>query len=136
MYLGFSVVGLIFLIFTLPETKGKDLEEIEGIFATPWFSQQGSFQPFNKKEARFNYVHIDESSGGATGNSSSSTIAEHSQPSQPSTSRPPRPSRRPTPRTAISRLDSSSEEVINTRLCTNRQMSTDDDLDRESDDST
>ena len=125
MYLGFSVVGLLFLIFTLPETKGKDFEEIEGIFAKPWFSREGKFQPFSKKEARFNYVHIDESSC-ATASASNSTIGD--------SSRTTRPKTRPKSTHTVGRFDSSSEEVINTRLCTNRQMSTDDDLERESDD--
>jgi len=92
MYLGFSAVGLVFLSLTLPETKGKSLEEIEGIFAVPWFGEHGTLQPYTKKVSQFNYVHMDES-------------AE------------PKPARQ-----------TEEEEKINTRICTNRQLSTDDSI--------
>jgi len=32
------VLGLIFIYFTLPETKGKKLEEVEALFNRPWCS--------------------------------------------------------------------------------------------------
>ncbi|XP_067935767.1 proton myo-inositol cotransporter-like [Watersipora subatra] len=115
MFLAFSVVGLIFLVCTLPETKGKDLEEIEGIFATPWFSQEGKFQPFNKKDSRFNYTHIDDDRPSATGDYSN--ITETS------------------PNGQTGEKQSKKEATkVKTRLCTNREISTDEDLAQDSDD--
>lgn len=106
--MGFSVVGLFFLILTLPETKGKNLEEIEGIFATPWFSKQGTLHPYTKKESIFNYVHINISNNPGNINLSSGEYKCEDHTSYPDTLR----------------RCGSSEYVIDTRLCTNRQLST------------
>ena len=34
-YAGLALLGLIFIIIDLPETRGKSLEEVEGLFALP-----------------------------------------------------------------------------------------------------
>nr|CAD7403298.1 unnamed protein product [Timema cristinae] len=36
LYAGFSAMGFIVLLFILPETKGKSLEEMEAVFAGQW----------------------------------------------------------------------------------------------------
>ena len=42
LYTGFGVVGLIFVLLFVPETKGKSLEEVEELFKKPWCSGQSS----------------------------------------------------------------------------------------------
>ncbi len=37
MYAGFSVLGLIFIIMFVPETKGQSLEAVEKLFKVPYF---------------------------------------------------------------------------------------------------
>lgn len=93
IYLGFSTAGLFFLILTLPETKGKTLEEIEGIFAKPWFGSQGTLKPYKQKDTVFNYTHIDGTSADGGGDRFSSNHAH--------------------------RVTDNSD-IIDTRLCTNR----------------
>ena len=46
IFSGVVVVGMIFLFFTLPETKDKQLEEVETLFETPWCvcGKSGSFE--------------------------------------------------------------------------------------------
>lgn len=107
MYLGFSVVGLIFLSLTLPETKGKDLEEIEGIFAKSWLVQDLKIKPFQKKDTPFSYVHIDQSSSNLAGDVTTTESAHND--------------------SRTSREEDSIEAMIDTKLCTNRQASTTDD---------
>ncbi|PSN44707.1 Proton myo-inositol cotransporter [Blattella germanica] len=53
IYAGFAGVGLITLIFLLPETKGKSLEEMETVFSGPWCMTFGSADSKN-----IQYVHI------------------------------------------------------------------------------
>ena len=40
LYTGFGVVGVVFVILLVPETKGKTLEEVENLFKKPWCSRQ------------------------------------------------------------------------------------------------
>lgn len=47
LYMSFALSGLALFFFILPETKGVKLEEVEGIFQVPFFSQR----PWKKKEA-------------------------------------------------------------------------------------
>lgn len=42
LYAGFAAIGLIALIFLLPETKGRSLEEMETVFSGPWCVSLGS----------------------------------------------------------------------------------------------
>ena len=35
-YAGFSVLGLIFVVFLVPETKGRSLEDMEDLFQRPY----------------------------------------------------------------------------------------------------
>lgn len=63
LYAGFSTVGMIFLCFCLPETKGKSLEEVEGIFAQPWYGNmmsenEGNTPIISHEEKSIQYVHI------------------------------------------------------------------------------
>ncbi|GFY43018.1 proton myo-inositol cotransporter [Trichonephila inaurata madagascariensis] len=37
LYMGFAVAGFIFLFLMLPETKGVSLEDVEDLFAHPWW---------------------------------------------------------------------------------------------------
>lgn len=111
MYLGFSVLGLIFLTLTLPETKGKDLEEIEGIFAKSWIVPDKKLPSLFKRRdsgSPFSYVHID-------GSNSNSNLAAQS--SSADTERTSRPS---------TEGESVVDDAIDTKLCTNRQLSTTD----------
>ncbi|XP_064464726.1 proton myo-inositol cotransporter-like [Ornithodoros turicata] len=54
LYGGLSTVGLLFFFLFLPETKGKSLDELEDLFAHPWWSDS-TIHP-NKKTVQ--YVHI------------------------------------------------------------------------------
>jgi len=56
LYAGLACLGLIFIAFFLPETKGKSLEEVEGVFAKPWCGSEGATVPFGEKTVQ--YVHI------------------------------------------------------------------------------
>jgi len=126
MYLGFSVVGLVFLCLTLPETKGKNLEEIEGIFAKPWLDPGGKFHPFTKKASQFNYTHMSHQDSSTLANSSTSE-GQQTDSTYGIFTRKPRPN--------ILGRGKLDEEVVVTKLCTNRQISTTTD-DGESDDET
>lgn len=56
LYAGLAFVGLLIIGFTLPETKGKSLEEVEGLFARPWCGTAGPTIDYNTKTIQ--YVHI------------------------------------------------------------------------------
>jgi SP family myo-inositol transporter-like MFS transporter 13 len=62
LYGGLSAAGLAFLIVALPETKGKDLEDIEQIFEKPWFGAMKEVEEtapiIAHEEASVQYVHI------------------------------------------------------------------------------
>ncbi|XP_013395118.1 proton myo-inositol cotransporter isoform X2 [Lingula anatina] len=55
LYAGLGTIGFIFLLILLPETKGKSLEEMEGLFARPWC---GRGAPVAYYEKSVQYVHI------------------------------------------------------------------------------
>jgi SP family myo-inositol transporter-like MFS transporter 13 len=38
MYAGLGVLGLVFMVLLVPETKGRKLEEVEQLFQRPWFT--------------------------------------------------------------------------------------------------
>lgn len=50
-----ALIGAVTLGFLLPETKGKSLEEVEGLFARPWCS---GGQPISYNTKTIQYVHI------------------------------------------------------------------------------
>ena len=56
------MAGVIFLGLMLPETKGKTLEEVEGLFARPWCSREKTSEdevPLPYEAAKsVQYVHI------------------------------------------------------------------------------
>ncbi|CAG2218864.1 ITR [Mytilus edulis] len=56
LYAGFAFVGVLIIGFTLPETKGKSLEEVEGLFARPWCGTAGPTIDYNTNTIQ--YVHI------------------------------------------------------------------------------
>lgn len=56
LYAGLAFVGVIIIGFTLPETKGRSLEEVEGLFARPWCGTAGSTIDYNTNTIQ--YVHI------------------------------------------------------------------------------
>ncbi|XP_076106594.1 proton myo-inositol cotransporter-like [Mytilus galloprovincialis] len=56
LYAGFAFVGVLIVGFTLPETKGKSLEEVEGLFARPWCGTAGPTIDYNTNTIQ--YVHI------------------------------------------------------------------------------
>lgn len=55
LYAGLSLLGALLLFVWLPETKGKSLEEVEGLFASPWCGVTSN-SDFNTKTIQ--YVHI------------------------------------------------------------------------------
>ncbi|XP_069100999.1 proton myo-inositol cotransporter-like [Argopecten irradians] len=55
LYAGMAFIGVVTLGFLLPETKGKSLEEVEGLFAQPWCS---GGQPISYNTKTIQYVHI------------------------------------------------------------------------------
>lgn len=55
LYSGLALIGLIVLALFLPETKGKTLEEVEGLFARPWCGT-GPQTDYNVENIQ--YVHI------------------------------------------------------------------------------
>ncbi|OWF39315.1 proton myo-inositol cotransporter-like [Mizuhopecten yessoensis] len=55
LYAGMALIGVVTLGFLLPETKGKSLEEVEGLFAQPWCSGRQTIS-YNTKTIQ--YVHI------------------------------------------------------------------------------
>ncbi|XP_053376997.1 proton myo-inositol cotransporter-like [Mercenaria mercenaria] len=55
LYAGLSFIGALLLFVWLPETKGKSLEEVEGLFASPWCGVSSS-SDYNTKTIQ--YVHI------------------------------------------------------------------------------
>ena len=59
MYACLAFAGAILLALILPETKGRSLEEVEGLFARPWVGapQEGS-PPVNYNVKTVQYVHI------------------------------------------------------------------------------
>ena len=121
MYFDFSVLGLIFLTFTLPETKGRDLEEIEGIFAKSWIVPDTKLPSILKRDSSpFSYVHIN---GGSTSN-----LAE----AQSSSAETGRTSRTSPLGESVAAVN---DDTIDTKLCTNRQLSTTDEGEDNDDDS-
>ncbi|KAM7295286.1 proton myo-inositol cotransporter [Ixodes scapularis] len=54
LYAGVSALGWLFFFLFLPESKGKSLEEVEDLFAHPWWSDSTTRD--NKKTVQ--YVHI------------------------------------------------------------------------------
>ena len=58
LYACLATLGAIFLALFLPETKGKSLEEVEGLFAQPWCGGNTSqpVMPYDDKSVQ--YVHI------------------------------------------------------------------------------
>ncbi|XP_023718603.1 proton myo-inositol cotransporter isoform X2 [Cryptotermes secundus] len=61
LYAGFAGLGLITLLFLLPETKGRSLEEMETVFSGPWCMNFGSSDPKNihvKKSSRCDQSHV------------------------------------------------------------------------------
>ena len=42
VYAGLSALGLVFIVFLVPETKGSTLEEVEKLFQTPYFVKRSS----------------------------------------------------------------------------------------------
>lgn len=55
LYSGLALIGLIVLALFLPETKGKTLEEVEGLFARPWC---GTGPKIDYNVENIQYVHI------------------------------------------------------------------------------
>ena len=39
MYAGLGVLGLVFMVLLVPETKGRKLEEVEELFRRPLFTR-------------------------------------------------------------------------------------------------
>ena len=59
LYAGLATIGVVFIAIFLPETKGKSLEEVEGLFARPWFSKEPAQAPLpHLTEKSIHYVHI------------------------------------------------------------------------------
>lgn len=56
MYACLAFAGAIVLSLILPETKGRTLEEVEGLFARPWVGTGGPPVNYNTKTVQ--YVHI------------------------------------------------------------------------------
>ena len=56
LYAGLAIIGFVVLKFLLPETKGKSLEEVEGLFAQSWCSSDGP--PVDYTTKTIQYVHI------------------------------------------------------------------------------
>ncbi|XP_064632787.1 proton myo-inositol cotransporter-like [Lineus longissimus] len=57
LYAALTTLGFIVLVLLLPETKGKSLEEVEGLFARPWFGT-GAVKLQSYAEKSVQYVHI------------------------------------------------------------------------------
>ncbi|XP_052781532.1 proton myo-inositol cotransporter-like [Mya arenaria] len=55
LYAGLTVLGALVLYIWLPETKGKSLEEVEGLFAQPWC---GTVNGADYNTKTIQYVHI------------------------------------------------------------------------------
>lgn len=55
LYAGLALIGVLLLGFLLPETKGKTLEEVEGLFARPWCGAEPQVDYTTKT---IQYVHI------------------------------------------------------------------------------
>ncbi|XP_064606088.1 proton myo-inositol cotransporter-like [Liolophura sinensis] len=55
LYASLAFLGLVMLGWLLPETKGKSLEEVEGVFARPFC---GSSPPIDYNTKTIQYVHI------------------------------------------------------------------------------
>ncbi len=55
LYACLAFLGAIILAMILPETKGKTLEEVEGLFARSWM---GEGPPVNYNTKTVQYVHI------------------------------------------------------------------------------
>ena len=51
-----AALGLFFILFMLPETKGKTVEEVEGLFVSPWRYNEDSLLASVEKPVQ--YVHI------------------------------------------------------------------------------
>jgi SP family myo-inositol transporter-like MFS transporter 13 len=57
MYACLAFAGAILLALILPETKGRSLEEVEGLFARPWVGS-ATAPPVNFTTKTVQYVHI------------------------------------------------------------------------------
>ncbi|KAJ9581596.1 hypothetical protein L9F63_023230 [Diploptera punctata] len=57
LYAGLAFVGLVSLIFLLPETKGKTLEEMETVFSGPWCMTFNSKDSKNVHEKNIDYLN-------------------------------------------------------------------------------
>ena len=59
-YAAITTIGMIFLSMMLPETKGKSLEEVEGLFAESWCAacDQSSEPTLPINDESVQYVHI------------------------------------------------------------------------------
>lgn len=55
LYACLALLGALLLFVWLPETKGKSLEEVEGLFAQPWCGVSAGVD-YNTKTIQ--YVHI------------------------------------------------------------------------------
>jgi hypothetical protein len=55
MYSGAALLGTVFVFFMVPETRGRNIEEVEGLFDTPWTDNASSVLPVEKP---VQYVHI------------------------------------------------------------------------------
>ncbi|ESO89991.1 hypothetical protein LOTGIDRAFT_124274, partial [Lottia gigantea] len=58
LYACLAFGGAIILSIILPETKGRSLEEVEGLFAGSWFSGATVQQPASFNTKTIQYVHI------------------------------------------------------------------------------
>ena len=59
MYAGLASAGFVFLLLVLPETKGRSLEEVEGLFARQWCGADNEQILAPLKAAKsVQYVHI------------------------------------------------------------------------------
>lgn len=54
LYDSFAVLGFIFLFLMLPETKEVSLEEVENLFAHPWWKDATT----SAEKKTVQYVHI------------------------------------------------------------------------------
>ncbi|OQV14535.1 Proton myo-inositol cotransporter [Hypsibius exemplaris] len=55
MYAGAAAIGAVFVFLMVPETKGRNIDEVEGLFAVPWAESSAATLPLEKP---VQYVHI------------------------------------------------------------------------------